>query len=101
MIESIEDIEFKAFLVSRELQAFLVSLEHRCHPHTHSGGLAADNRLLQKALILIRLFKAQSELLQLAIDAGGWDMSPCGRCGIVIVCLPDGLPMCEKCAMSE
>lgn len=36
-----------------------------------------------------------------AIDAGGWDMSPCGGCGTAVVCLPDGLPMCERCAMRD
>lgn len=37
-------------------------------------------------------------LMLQAIDRGGWDISPCGGCGDPVVCLPDGLPMCESCA---
>lgn len=33
-----------------------------------------------------------------AIDRGGWDMSPCMGCSLPVVCIPDGLPMCESCA---
>ena len=33
-----------------------------------------------------------------AIDAGGWDISPCDVCGTPVVCLPDGLPCCRDCA---
>lgn len=41
--------------------------------------------------------QARYEALSRAIDAGGWDMSPCGGCGQAVVCLPDGLPMCDAC----
>lgn len=40
----------------------------------------------------------QVELLTQAIELGGFDLSPCGLCGDVVVCIPDGLPMCEPCA---
>ena len=36
-----------------------------------------------------------------AIDRGGFDLSLCGRCGKLVVCIPDGLPMCEGCAGDE
>jgi len=36
-----------------------------------------------------------------AIERGGWDISPCGVCNLDVVCLPDGLPMCESCAKKE
>jgi hypothetical protein len=36
-----------------------------------------------------------------AIDRAGWDISPCRGCGELIVCLPDGLPMCTECATKE
>lgn len=44
---------------------------------------------------------ARANRLSDAIDAGGWDLSPCGCCGTAVVCLPDGLPMCEECARKE
>jgi hypothetical protein len=43
----------------------------------------------------------RANVLSDAIDAGGWDMSPCGNCGTPVVCLPDGLPQCESCAMRD
>jgi hypothetical protein len=33
-----------------------------------------------------------------AIDRGGYDVSPCMDCGELVVCIPDGLPMCRLCA---
>jgi len=39
-----------------------------------------------------------SDLLQDAIERGGYDLSPCGSCGNPVVCIPDGLPLCEACA---
>lgn len=45
--------------------------------------------------------QTRCDYLSRAIEAGGWDMSPCGSCGTDIVCLPDGLPMCETCARKE
>ena len=32
------------------------------------------------------------------IDRSGWDVSPCMDCGEAVICLPDGLPCCERCA---
>lgn len=45
--------------------------------------------------------QARRDYLERAIDAGGWDMSPCGYCGQAVVCLPDGLAACESCAMRD
>ena len=33
-----------------------------------------------------------------AIDRGGYDVSPCMICQELVVCIPDGLAMCEQCA---
>ena len=33
-----------------------------------------------------------------AIDRGGYDVSPCMICQELVVCIPDGLPMCRHCA---
>lgn len=41
-----------------------------------------------------------AELMR-AIERGGFDLSPCMRCGELVVCIPDGLPMCEGCAGDE
>jgi hypothetical protein len=32
--------------------------------------------------------------------AGGLDLSPCMICGDPVVCLPDGMPMCESCGQA-
>ena len=32
-----------------------------------------------------------------AIERGGYDVSPCLICQELVVCIPDGLAMCEKC----
>lgn len=45
-------------------------------------------------------FLMQSELTR-AIERGGFDLSTCLRCGELVVCIPDGLPMCEGCAGDE
>ena len=37
-------------------------------------------------------------ILLAAIVRSGFDLSPCGTCGEPVVCLPDGLPICEPCA---
>jgi hypothetical protein len=34
------------------------------------------------------------------IDTAGYDLSPC-RCGALVVCIPDGLPLCRECAEKE
>ena len=34
-----------------------------------------------------------------AVDRSGFDLSNCMDCGSMVVCIPDGLPMCEDCAM--
>lgn len=32
------------------------------------------------------------------IKRSGLDVSPCKDCGEVVVCIPDGLPLCKSCA---
>ncbi|MFY8201487.1 MAG: hypothetical protein ACOVLE_12495 [Pirellula staleyi] len=39
-----------------------------------------------------------SDALSLAIERGGYDVSPCLICQELVICIPDGLAMCEKCA---
>lgn len=36
-----------------------------------------------------------------AIARSGMDISPCTRCGLKVVCIPDGQPCCEACALAE
>lgn len=52
---------------------------------------------LPQLLARLEAAEAKATALQFAIDAGGWDISPCMECGTPVVCLPDGMPMCEKC----
>ena len=32
------------------------------------------------------------------VKRSGLDMSPCKSCGEMIICIPDGMPMCQMCA---
>lgn len=36
-----------------------------------------------------------------AVRRSGFDIAPCGDCGLPVVCVPDGLPICEQCASRE
>lgn len=49
------------------------------------------------------LIRATDELneLKAAIERGGFDLSPCMTCGQAVVCVPDGMPMCEGCAKAN
>ena len=40
---------------------------------------------------------AEVERLRDAITLGGFDLSPCKTCGLLVVCVPDGLAMCRDC----
>lgn len=33
-----------------------------------------------------------------AIERSGFDLSHCMDCEEMVVCIPDGMPMCERCA---
>lgn len=41
------------------------------------------------------------ESLRGMIERSGFDISDCGVCGDPVVCIPDGMPMCEACAKSD
>lgn len=43
---------------------------------------------------------SRTELAE-AIARSGMDISPCMNCGLRVVCIPDGLPMCEACANGQ
>jgi hypothetical protein len=32
-----------------------------------------------------------------AIERSGYDISPCRICGELVVCIPEGLPICRQC----
>lgn len=49
---------------------------------------ARNNRATQKEL---------NDLLA-AIERSGLGVSSCRKCGATVVCMPDGLPMCDTCA---
>jgi len=41
---------------------------------------------------------ARLRAMEQAFERSFYDISPCSSCGKPVVCLPDGLPICEKCA---
>lgn len=61
------------------------------------GKTSIDNKFAFKIAKLLREYAAITD----AIKDGGYDLSPCGQCCKPVVCLPDGLPCCEKCAEGE
>lgn len=57
------------------------------------------NRIsVQDRMSAARVLASRVEALETAIIDGGLDLSPCRQCGGLVVCIPDGLPMCEACA---
>ena len=57
-----------------------------------------DGSLVSPLLRRAQAAEAEVERLRDAITAGGFDLSPCRMCGRTIVCVPDGLALCESCA---
>jgi len=51
--------------------------------------------------VYCRLPEDKTAALESALEHGGYDVSECKVCGVPVVCLPDGLPMCETCAAKE
>jgi len=45
--------------------------------------------------------RQEIERLRGAITAGGFDLAPCRLCGRTIVCVPDGIALCESCVKKE
>lgn len=43
----------------------------------------------------------RTERIYDALARSPYDMCPCMHCGEPVICLPDGLPYCEKCAERE
>jgi hypothetical protein len=41
--------------------------------------------------------KHQTRLTEL-LDRSGMDISPCRKCGIAVISIPDGLALCKPCA---
>lgn len=60
--------------------------------------MAKDRYEVAVALIEQRGGLDQLRDYKAAIDRGGWDISTCRDCNELVVCLPDGFPMCESCA---
>lgn len=68
----------------------------------HPMGAVMGFGLLNVAQALQEVVDGASESalreLHVAIERGGLDLSCCMDCGAPVVCIPDGLPMCEGCA---
>jgi len=59
-----------------------------------TGDVASSSKSLDSELAGLRAFKE-------AYERSGLDVSPCMSCGESVVCVPDGMPMCETCADKE
>lgn len=69
-------------------------IEFNGERYHHSSMLQMANRTSERR-------GRERDALRAAIDRSGFDLSPCGVCGEPVVCIPDGLPMCEPCARKE
>lgn len=85
------------------LRAALSAAQHMCK--THARALKAESQRRKDAEFSLRAFLHQlreaeekATELERRIERGGLDQSPCKGCGVIIVCISDGLPMCESCA---
>ena len=45
-----------------------------------------------------KLKETEIDRLRTALERSPYDISPCGECGNPVVCLPEGLALCEHCA---
>ncbi len=51
--------------------------------------------------IRVKAMLDEIDRLRACIERSGLDVSPCMICGEPVVCVPDGVPMCEECAAKE
>jgi hypothetical protein len=49
----------------------------------------------------IKPYKARVLALEAAIERSGMDLTSCLKCSKEVVSVPDGLAMCEACAIEE
>ena len=52
----------------------------------------------RKVILAVRRIIAVALSMVAAIERSGFDVSHCMDCGEMVVCIPDGMPMCEACA---
>ena len=45
--------------------------------------------------------EATGNVIKEIVDWSGYDLSKCMACDRPVVCVPDGMPMCEPCAAKE
>jgi hypothetical protein len=52
---------------------------------------------------IVQVFEPADVASQLsaAFNRSGLDISPCKGCGLDVICIPDGLPFCEKCGSAS
>lgn len=61
---------------------------------------AVDERYGPAVLALLAEVERGRAIID-AIERSGFDLSPCMDCGAPVVCIPDGLPLCEQCAKKQ
>ena len=44
------------------------------------------------------LVDSYQDRLDALLDRSGMDVSPCRKCGIAVISIPDGLALCKRCA---
>lgn len=67
------------------------------HPQTIAAAKWALETIIHFAIEMKKKDETIKALTD-ALDESGLDLSPCRMCGMPVACVPDGLPMCKKCA---
>jgi hypothetical protein len=66
----------------------LLRLQQMAKSRPGTSGFSRDDlAAIQMAVIVLGAF-----------DRSGYDISPCTVCGAPVVCIPDGMTLCEPCA---
>lgn len=93
--------QFKAWVQGAESRANqFCQLSDNPHPARSPEGDAWENGFERMNYAIYSTDERESEL-KAAIFRGGYDISPCKYCSKDVVCIPDGLPMCEPCALKQ
>lgn len=87
-------------LIGESAGAVELAFQRGYHGGYEDGGRESAKRIEKLKNQTIELNQKNDALLA-AISRGGSDISPCRVCGEPVVCLPEGLCLCDACSAKE